>query len=49
MDVTRELRNKLMIKKNNHNFKKLGDVVEAMYKLISKHKMWEELKNETRN
>ncbi len=44
MDVSVTLRNKLAIKKNDLKFKKLGDLAQAMYNLITKHKMWEELK-----
>lgn len=44
IEVEVNLRNKLTNKKNDLKFKKLGDVVQAMYNLITKHKMWEELK-----
>ncbi|KKN59051.1 hypothetical protein LCGC14_0546060 [marine sediment metagenome] len=44
MEISRGLRNKLTAKKNILNLKKLEFVIQRMYNLISKHKMWDEIK-----
>ncbi|KKM94844.1 hypothetical protein LCGC14_1194220 [marine sediment metagenome] len=42
--VTESLRTDLMNKKYKLKFDGIGTLIQAMYNLITKHKMWEELK-----
>ncbi len=38
------LNDKLHIKRRNLRFRNVGDLLQAMYKTITTHKMWDEVK-----
>jgi len=44
IQIATKLRDKLGSRKYTLKMKSINDVVQAMYHLISKHKMWDELK-----
>lgn len=42
--IKKETKKKLNLKKYSLNLKSINEIIEKMYNLISKHKMWDELK-----
>ena len=44
LEISRGLRNKLTAKKNILNLKKLEFVIQKMYDMMNKLKLWDELK-----